>query len=82
MRSLAIKSITQKDNDITNSCISGLFRILIYVLKRQEIFGLPFRIVSKKTIIDKKNNNKEDFNNKINKRTEGYNRDLFFNWVL
>ena len=70
LKSLAIKSITQKDSDITNSCISGLFRILIYVLKRQEIFGLPFRIITKKP---RKKNKNEDFNDKINMTTENYN---------
>ena len=44
LRNLAIKSAKKNDIDIANSCITGLFRILIFLLKGQDIFGLPFRI--------------------------------------
>jgi uncharacterized membrane protein len=57
LRSLAIKSASNNDTDVTNSCISGLFRILIYNLENQEKFGIPFTIKFKDTI---KHNKKEE----------------------
>jgi hypothetical protein len=44
LRNLAIKSAKKNDIDIANSCITGLFKILIFLLKGHDIFGLPFRI--------------------------------------
>ncbi|MGZ5510582.1 MAG: DUF2254 family protein, partial [Nitrososphaeraceae archaeon] len=59
LRNLAIKSAKKNDIDIANSCITGLFRILIFLLKGQDIFGLPFRI-KVKTNVNAKNENSKD----------------------
>jgi uncharacterized membrane protein len=63
LRSLAIKSASNNDTDVTNSCISGLFRILIYNLNNQDKFGIPFTIKVKDTI---KHNKKEEKDKHIN----------------
>ena len=68
LRNLAIKSAKKNDIDISNSCISGLFRILIFLLKEeQDYFGLPFRIK-----INSKNENKTDTKEKFNKKNNNY----------
>jgi uncharacterized membrane protein len=74
LRSLAIKSASNNDTDVTNSCISGLFRILIYNLENQDKFGIPFTIKVKDTIKhnkkeerDKSKNN--DYGNKHNNKS-------------
>ena len=68
LRNLAIKSAKKNDIDISNSCISGLFRILIFLLKEeQDYFGLPFRIK-----INSKNENKIDTKEKFNKKNNNY----------
>ena len=74
LRNLAIKSAKKNDIDIVNSCITGLFRIVIYLLKGKDIFGLPFRIkinsknedkkFDKKKKLKIKNNNIPDDDNK------------------
>ena len=74
LRNLAIKSAKKNDIDIVNSCITGLFRIVIYLLKGNDIFGLPFRIkinsknedkkFDKKKKLKIKNNNIPDDDNK------------------
>lgn len=43
LRTISIKSASNNDIDVTNSCITGLFRILVYVLN-QDVFGIPFTI--------------------------------------
>ena len=64
LRNLAIKSAKKSDIDIANSCITGLFRILIFLIKGRDIFGLPFRIKIKTNI------NTNDENKIIDKRKE------------
>jgi uncharacterized membrane protein len=44
LRSLAIKSASNNDIDVTNACMTGLFKILTYIWKNIDIFGLPFTI--------------------------------------
>lgn len=64
LRNLAIKSAKKSDIDIANSCITGLFRILIFLIKGRDIFGLPFRIKIKTNV------NTNDENMIIDKRKE------------
>ncbi len=75
LRSLAIKSASNNDIDITNSCITGLFRLLLYNLKNQDVFGIPFIITVKDTVknkkkkeknIDKNSSSNNNHNNNIN----------------
>jgi uncharacterized membrane protein len=56
LRSLTIKSASNNDIDVTNSCITGLFRILFFNLNNQDKFGIPFTIKVKDTL---KHNKKE-----------------------
>jgi uncharacterized membrane protein len=86
LRSLAIKSASNNDIDITNSCITGLFRVLLYNLKNQDVFGIPFIISVKDTVKNKKkkekdidknsssnnNHNNNNNNNKDNNNDENY----------
>ncbi|MGI9010526.1 MAG: DUF2254 family protein [Nitrososphaeraceae archaeon] len=56
LRTLSIKAASNNDIDVTNACITGLFKVLVYILKNQDVFGIPFTIKVKNTI---KNNKKE-----------------------
>lgn len=78
LRNLAIKSAKKNDIDIANSCITGLFKILIFLLKGHDIFGLPFRIkinsnkenkTDTKEKLKNKNNNHINNNNNNNDKT-------------
>ena len=66
LRNLAIKSAKKNDIDISNSCITGLFRILIFLLKGKDIFGLPFRIKINTKSEDKRGKKKKHLKNKNN----------------
>ena len=69
LRNLAIKSAKKNDIDIANSCITGLFRILIFLLKGHDNFGLPFRIKVNTNVNTRNENNadkKEKLKNKNN----------------
>jgi uncharacterized membrane protein len=66
LRNLAIKSAKKNDIDIVNSCITGLFRIVIYLLKGKDIFGLPFRIKINSKNEDKKFDKKKKLKIKKN----------------
>jgi len=66
LRNLAIKSAKKNDIDISNSCITGLFRILIFLLKGKDIFGLPFRIKINTKNEDKRGKKKKNLKNKNN----------------
>ncbi len=71
LRNLAIKSAKKNDIDISNSCISGLFRILIFLLKEeQDYFGLPFRIK-----INSESENKTDTKGRFKKNNNYINDD-------
>jgi len=80
LRSLAIKSASTNDIDITNSCITGLFRVLLYNLKNQDVFGIPFIITVKDTVKNKKkkeknidkNSSNNNHDNKDNNNNENY----------
>jgi len=80
LRSLAIKSASTNDIDITNSCITGLFRVLLYNLKNQDVFGIPFIITVKDTVKNKKkkeknidkNSSNNNHDNKDNNNDENY----------
>jgi hypothetical protein len=56
LRSLAIKAASQFDTDVTNSCITGFFRILNHIFKSKDIAGTPF------TFIDNNKDNKSKEN--------------------
>ena len=69
LRNLAIKSAKKNDIDIANSCITGLFRILIFLLKGHDKFGLPFKIKVNTNVNTRNENNadkKEKLKNKNN----------------
>jgi hypothetical protein len=66
LRNLAIKSAKKNDIDIVNYCITGLFRIVIYLLKGKDIFGLPFRIKINSKNEDKKFDKKKKLKIKNN----------------
>jgi hypothetical protein len=66
LRNLAIKSAKKNDIDISNSCITGLFRILIFLLEGKDIFGLPFRIKINTKNEDKRDKKKKNLKNKNN----------------
>ena len=71
LRNLAIKSAKKSDIDIANSCITGLFRILIFLIKGRDIFGLPFQIKIKTNVNTNdeniiKDKRKEKLKKKIN----------------
>jgi uncharacterized membrane protein len=69
LRNLAIKSAKKNDIDIANSCITGLFRILIFLLKGHDNFGLPFKIKVNTNVNTRNENNadkKEKLKNKNN----------------
>jgi len=73
LRNLAIKSAKKNDIDIANSCITGLFKILIFLLKGHDIFGLPFRIKinsNKENKTDTKEKLKNKNNNHINNNND------------
>jgi uncharacterized membrane protein len=72
LRNLAIKSAKKNDIDIANSCITGLFKILIFLLKGHDIFGLPFRIKINSNNINK-TDTKEKLKNKNNNHINNYN---------
>jgi hypothetical protein len=58
---------------ISNSCITGLFKILIFLLKGHDIFGLPFRIKinsNKENKTDTKEKLKNKNNNHINNNND------------
>lgn len=44
LRSLAIKSAAMHDTDVVKSTVTGLFKILSYALRNEEISGVPFYI--------------------------------------
>lgn len=44
LRSLAVKSAAMHDTDVVESTVTGLFKILSYALRNEEIFGVPFYI--------------------------------------
>ena len=67
LRNLAIKSAKKNDIDIANSCITGLFKILIFLLKGHDIFGLPFRIK-----INSNNKNKTDTKEKLKNKNNNH----------
>jgi Predicted membrane protein (DUF2254) len=54
LRSLAIKSASNNDIDITNACITGLFKILVFILKNIDVFGIPFTIKIKTKVTKEK----------------------------
>lgn len=57
LRSLAIKAASQFDTDVTNSCITGFFRILNHIFKSKDIAGTPFTLIDNSS---KDNNSKEN----------------------
>jgi hypothetical protein len=44
LRSLAVKSLAMHDTDVAKSTVTGLFKILGYALRHEDIFGVPFYI--------------------------------------
>ena len=44
LRSLAVKSLAVHDTDVAKSTVTGLFKILIYALQNEDIFGIPFYV--------------------------------------
>ena len=68
LRSLAIKSASNNDIDVTNACLTGLFKILTYILKNQDVFGLPFTIKVKTVIKRKERDNDEKFDDDNEKK--------------
>lgn len=44
LRSLAVKSLAMHDTDVAKSTVTGLFKILSYALRYEDIFGVPFYI--------------------------------------
>lgn len=44
LRSLAIKSEAMHDTDVVKSTVTGLFKILSYALRNEEVFEVPFYI--------------------------------------
>lgn len=44
LRSLAVKSLAMHDTDVAKSTVTGLFKILSYALRHEDIFGVPFYI--------------------------------------
>ncbi len=70
LRSLAIKSASNNDIDVTNSCITGLFKILIQNLINGDIFGIPFTIHIKEPVKNKKKEEKNKNNNKYDNKNE------------
>ena len=75
LRNLAIKSAKKNDIDIANSCITELFRILIFLLKGHDILGLPFRI-KVKTNINAKNENGIYKNEKLKNKNKQTNEKI------
>ena len=78
LRTLSIKTASNNDIDVTNACITGLFKILVYTLKNQDVFGLPFRIKVKDTIKKRKEEEKDKDNNNssnINQNNKNDNAD-------
>lgn len=59
LRTLSIKSASNNDIDITNACITGLFRILVYILKNKDVFGIPFTIKIKNPVQNKRKERSE-----------------------
>jgi uncharacterized membrane protein len=54
LRSLAIKSASNNDIDVTNACITGLFKILFFIWNNTDVFGIPFTIKIKRKITKEK----------------------------
>ena len=78
LSTLSIKTASNNDIDVTNACITGLFKILVYTLKNQDVFGLPFRIKVKDTIKKRKEEEKDKDNNNssnINQNNKNDNAD-------
>jgi hypothetical protein len=73
LRSLAIKSASNNDIDVTNACITGLFKILFFIWNNTDVFGIPFTINIKRKIAKEKESteirNNEKYNNNIIKIT-------------
>lgn len=44
LRSLAVKSIDQFDTDIADSCVTGIFRIILHLFRTKEKFGASFEL--------------------------------------
>jgi Predicted membrane protein (DUF2254) len=42
LRTLSIKAASNNDIDVTNACITGLFKVLVYILKNRDVFGIPY----------------------------------------
>ena len=82
LRTLSIKAASNNDIDITNACITGLFRVLVYILKNQDVFGVPFTIIVKNPVKNRKkeeeqgkDNNNNDSNNSNNNNNNNKNDD-------
>jgi uncharacterized membrane protein len=56
LSSLAIKSIEQFDTDIANSCVTGIFRIILHLFKNKEKFGVPFELCKSQSEPDNNDN--------------------------
>ena len=61
LRSLAIKSASNNDIDVTNACITGLFNVLAYIWKNIDVFGLPFTIKVKTRKKRKEGDDEEEY---------------------
>lgn len=76
LRTISIKSASNNDIDVTNACITGLFRVLVYILKNQDVFGIPFTIKVKNPVKNRKKERKEKqgkANHKNNNRNSNNN---------
>lgn len=69
LRSLAVKSAAMHDTDVIKSTVTGLFKILSYALRNEEVFGIPFYIDSTRLDkIQKKTSSTQRSMNALSKR--------------
>ena len=68
LRSLAVKSAAMHDTDVVKSTVTGLFEILIYSIRNEEIFGVPFYMKPRNIKIHKYTSSNRKYTNIMEKR--------------